>query len=234
MNNIDPSEIAKFESLATKWWDPNTEFAPLHKINPLRLAFIEERSKIENVKILDVGCGGGILSEAMARKGGDVVGIDAGAAPIAVAKLHAKQSDISIDYNRITVEELLEKKASDFELICCLEMLEHVPEPNRTVKACADLLKPGGDVYFSTINRNPKAFMFAIIGAEYILSLLPKGTHEYKKFIRPSELDSWARESGLILQRITGLHYNPFSKVYKLGSGVDVNYIAHYKKPLLK
>ena len=231
MENIDPAELAKFESLASRWWDPHSEFAPLHQINPLRVNYIRERVNLEGLRVLDVGCGGGILTESLRRAGGAVTGIDAGAAPIAVARLHARANDLEIGYRHITVESLLDSDASRFDVICCLEMLEHVPNPAQTIAACAELLKPGGDIFFSTINRNLKSFVFAIVGAEYVLSLLPRGTHDYKKLIRPSELDSWARQAQLRLEHITGMHYNPFSKRYRLGDGVAVNYLTHYQKP---
>ena len=232
MQNIDPGEIAKFESLASRWWDPDSEFAPLHQINPLRLNYIAERVELGGTRTLDVGCGGGILSESLWSQGADVTGIDAGAAPIGVARLHARGNGAQIDYRHTTIEALQEQHEAPFDLICCLEMLEHVPEPARTVRACAQMLTPGGNIFFSTINRNPKSFLFAIVGAEYLLSLLPRGTHHYEKLIRPSELDLWAREASLDLDAITGMHYNPITNHYRLGPGVDVNYIAHYRKPL--
>lgn len=231
MENIDPAELAKFESLASRWWDPHSEFAPLHQINPLRVNYIRERVNLEGLRVLDVGCGGGILTESLRRAGGAATGIDAGAAPIAVARLHARANGLEIDYRHCTVEALLDSDSSPFDVICCLEMLEHVPNPAQTIAACARLLKPGGDIFFSTINRNLKSFVFAIVGAEYVLSLLPRGTHDYKKLIRPSELDSWARQAQLRLEHITGMHYNPFNKRYRLGDGVAVNYLTHYQKP---
>ncbi|MGE4659389.1 MAG: bifunctional 2-polyprenyl-6-hydroxyphenol methylase/3-demethylubiquinol 3-O-methyltransferase UbiG [Arenicellales bacterium] len=232
MQNTDPQELLKFESLASRWWDPQSEFAPLHEINPLRLGYIAERVALDGVRALDVGCGGGILTESLAAQGACVVGIDAGVAPIHVARLHALANGISIDYRHTTVESLIDKNEARFDVICCLEMLEHVPDPSATVAACAKLLAPGGSIFFSTINRNLKAFLLAIVGAEYVLSLLPRGTHDYNKFIRPSELDFWARRASLTIQDITGLHYNPLSRRYALGEGVAVNYICHYRQAL--
>jgi 2-polyprenyl-6-hydroxyphenyl methylase/3-demethylubiquinone-9 3-methyltransferase len=232
MKNIDPNEIAKFEALASRWWDPASEFAPLHQINPLRLDYIAGHAALDGRRALDVGCGGGLLSEGLWSRGARVIGIDAGAAPIGVARLHARQSKAEIDYRITTAEDLAQQKEAPFDLICCLEMLEHVPDPAQTVNACAQLLAPGGDLFFSTINRNAKAFLLAIVGAEYLLSLLPRGTHHYEKLIRPSELDQWAREASLHFEAITGMHYNPVSRKYRLGPGVDVNYIVHYSKPI--
>ncbi len=231
MQNTDPQELLKFETLASRWWDPNSEFAPLHAINPLRLGYIDKRVDLAGARVLDVGCGGGILSESLAAKGAKVVGIDAGLAPINVARLHAIASNVEIDYRHTTVETLLEKEEGSFDVVCCLEMLEHVPDPASAVEACSKLVRPGGSIFFSTINRNLKAFVFAIVGAEYVLSLLPRGTHDYKKFIRPSELDGWARSALLSLSSITGMHYNPTTKRYTLGDGVDVNYLCHYSSP---
>ena len=225
--NVDPDEIDKFARLASRWWDPNSEFRPLHEINPLRLDFIDERTGLKGKKVLDVGCGGGILSESMAARGADVTGIDMGEAPLSVATLHLKESRESVTYQKITAEALAESARASFDIVTCMEMLEHVPDPSSTIAACATLVKPGGHVFFSTLNRNPKSWLFAIIGAEYLLKLLPKGTHEYAKFIRPSELDRWARSAGLTIQEFIGMHYNPILKHYSLGPGVDVNYIAH-------
>ena len=226
--NIDPAEIAKFEALATRWWDTNSEFKPLHDINPLRLAYIDERAHISNKKVLDVGCGGGILSESMARMGATVSAIDMGKAPLSVAKLHALESGLDIDYQQITVEQLAAQQPESFDVITCMEMLEHVPDPASIIRACSQLVKPNGAVFFSTINRHPKAWLLAVVGAEYILDMLPKGTHDYNKFIKPSELDSSARHADLQLQHITGMSYNPLTKTYKLGRDVDVNYMAYY------
>lgn len=226
--NVDPAEISKFEELASRWWDMHGEFKPLHEINPLRLHYIDERVNLSGKRVLDVGCGGGILSESMAKSGADVTAIDMGKAPLSVAKLHALESEVEIDYQQITVEELAEQQAASFDAVSCMEMLEHVPDPSSVIKACQKLVKPGGHVFFSTINRNPKAYMFAIVGAEYILKMLPRGTHEYAKFIKPSELDEWSREADLQLKNITGMTYNPLTKNYSLGKDVDVNYMTHY------
>ena len=229
--NVDRNEIAKFEALASRWWDPNSEFKPLHDINPLRLNYIDERARLPGKKVLDVGCGGGLLSEGMSHRGAHVTGIDMGEAPLSVAKLHSLESGVKVDYRRITVEELADQEAGQYDVVTCMEMLEHVPSPESVVAACTRLLKPGGQAFFSTLNRNPKSFLFAIVGAEYVLQLLPKGTHEFKKFIRPSELAGWIRNAGLEFKDITGMTYNPITKRYKLGSDVDVNYLVHATKP---
>ena len=226
-HNVDPSEIKKFEDLASRWWDPESEFAPLHAINPLRTEYIDLHSPVSGLKVLDVGCGGGLISEAMAAFGADVTGIDMGEAPLNVAKLHLLESGLNVDYQKITAEELADQQPEQYDIVTCLEMLEHVPDPSSVISACSRLVKPNGHVYFSTINRNPKAWLFAIVGAEYILNLLPRGTHEYDKLIKPSELSEYARYAGLEMQRMTGLHYNPFTKGYKLAAGVDVNYMIH-------
>ncbi len=228
--NVDPNEIKKFEDLASRWWDPESEFRPLHAINPLRTEYINLHSPVKGKKVLDVGCGGGLISEAMSKFGAEVTGIDMGEAPLSVAKLHLLESGEQVEYIKITAEELANQRPEQYDVVTCLEMLEHVPEPDSVIQACAQLVKPGGDVYFSTINRNPKAWLFAIVGAEYILNLLPRGTHEYEKLIKPSELSQYARESGLEMQRMIGLHYNPLSKHYKLAPGVDVNYMIHCTK----
>ncbi|MCL5041118.1 MAG: bifunctional 2-polyprenyl-6-hydroxyphenol methylase/3-demethylubiquinol 3-O-methyltransferase UbiG [Gammaproteobacteria bacterium] len=230
--NVDRAEIAKFEALASRWWDRNSEFRPLHEINPLRCNWIDERVGLAGKRVLDVGCGGGILAEAMAQRGASVTGIDMGEAPLAVARLHQLESGVEVDYQQITAEELAEEQPESFDVVTCLEMLEHVPDPSSVIAACARLVKPGGQVFFSTINRNPKSFVFAIVGAEYILRLLPRGTHEFAKFIRPAELGNWAREARLDLQDITGLTYNPLTKVYKLEANVDVNYMMHFQRSL--
>jgi 2-polyprenyl-6-hydroxyphenyl methylase / 3-demethylubiquinone-9 3-methyltransferase len=230
--NIDASEVKKFEDLANRWWDPKSEFKPLHDINPLRANYIDERSPVAQKNILDVGCGGGLLSEALAFRGANVTGIDAGEMPLKVARLHLLESGIQVDYQQITAEELAAQKPGAFDVVTCLEMLEHVPDPASVIKACADLCKPGGHLYFSTINRNPKAYVFAILGAEYLLKLLPKGTHDFEKFIRPSELGHWVRAAGLELKDMTGMTYNPLTKRYKLDTyDVDVNYLIHCVKP---
>jgi 2-polyprenyl-6-hydroxyphenyl methylase/3-demethylubiquinone-9 3-methyltransferase len=225
--NVDPAEIAKFENLASRWWDPNSEFKPLHEINPLRLNYIDERANLAGKKVLDVGCGGGILSEGMALRGADVIGIDMGEAPLTVAKLHLYESGAKVDYQHSTAEAFAEQHAGEFDVVTCMEMLEHVPDPASVIAACAKLVKPGGHVFLSTINRNAKSFMFAIVGAEYVLNMLPKGTHEYQKFIRPSELGNCCRAAGLQLQDITGMSYNPLTQEYKLGKDIDVNYMGY-------
>lgn len=231
--NIDHSEIAKFEVLASRWWDKESEFKPLHDINPLRANWIDERSPVAGKNVLDVGCGGGILAESMAQRGAKVTGIDMGEAPLAVAQLHSLETGITVDYQRCTAEEMASQHAGKYDIVTCLEMLEHVPDPSSVINACTNLVKPGGHVYFSTINRNPKAYLFAVLGAEYLLRLLPKGTHDYSKFIRPSELCNWVRDAGLELQAMTGMTYNPFTKHYRLNEkDVDVNYIIYAQKPL--
>jgi 2-polyprenyl-6-hydroxyphenyl methylase/3-demethylubiquinone-9 3-methyltransferase len=229
--NVDPQEVAKFEQLASRWWDPHSEFKPLHDINPLRLDYIDQRASLAGKRVLDVGCGGGILSESMAQHGAHVTGIDMGEAPLAVARLHQLESGVEVEYQQITAEELAQTHAGQFDVVTCMEMLEHVPDPASIVNSCCQLVKPGGHVFFSTINRNPKAYLFAIIGAEYLLKLLPRGTHDYSKFIRPSELDHWARQAQLISKGITGMSYNPLSRNYSLGSDVDVNYLMHTIRP---
>ena len=229
--NIDPAELAKFDSLAARWWDTEGDFRPLHQINPLRLDWIRQYVDLKDRKVVDIGCGGGILAESMADAGAGVVGIDMAEGPLAVARLHQVESGVDVDYRQSTAEELAEKEAGSYDVVTCLEMLEHVPDPSAVIRSCAELLKPGGDVFFSTINRNPKSFVFAIVGAEYILRLLPKGTHEYEKFIRPSELEQWARDAGLELQASIGLHYNPLTKHYWLAPNVDVNYMMHFRRP---
>ena len=229
--NIDPAEISKFEQLASRWWDRHGEFKPLHDINPLRLNFINSGSPLFGQRVLDVGCGGGILSESMADCGASVTGTDMGKAPLSVAKLHALESELDIDYLQITAEELAASDTEPFDIITCMELLEHVPDPRSVINACTALLKPGGSIYFSTINRNPKSYLFAIVGAEYLLKMLPPGTHDYSKFIRPSELDRWCREAGLEVIRIQGISYNPVTRMYRTSSDVNVNYMVHYIKP---
>ncbi|MCP5406552.1 MAG: bifunctional 2-polyprenyl-6-hydroxyphenol methylase/3-demethylubiquinol 3-O-methyltransferase UbiG [Chromatiaceae bacterium] len=226
-DNVDQTEIAKFEELASRWWDPDSEFKPLHEINPLRLDYIDRIAGLYGKRVLDVGCGGGILAESMARLGADVTGIDMGKAPLEVARLHLLESGQQVDYKQIPVEQLAQEIPGSFDVVTCMEMLEHVPDPASVVKACADLTRPGGTVFFSTINRNPKSYMLAIIGAEYLLGLLPKGTHDYARFIRPSELDQWIRSAGLQARNMMGMVYNPLTQKYRLISGnVDVNYLV--------
>ena len=230
-DNVDAGEIAKFDALAARWWDPSGEFRPLHEINPLRLDYIRKRAPLKGKRALDVGCGGGILAEAMHNAGAEVTGIDAAERPLSVAKLHRAESGAEVHYELSTAEQHAAAHAGKFDVVTCLEMLEHVPDPMSVIEACRDLVRPGGDVFFSTINRNPKAFLFAIVGAEYLLRLLPTGTHEYDKFIRPSELEEWARRASLELQDSIGLHYNPITRDYWLGDGLDVNYMMHFKRP---
>jgi 2-polyprenyl-6-hydroxyphenyl methylase/3-demethylubiquinone-9 3-methyltransferase len=224
--NVDDQEVQKFEELARRWWDKNSEFKPLHAINPLRVGYIAERVDLAGKRVLDVGCGGGILSESLAAAGAYVTGIDAGKGPISVAQLHLHESGLNVDYRQITIEELAEEAPGKFDVITCLEMLEHVPDPASVIRTCRSLLKDDGELFLSTINRNPKAYLFAIVGAEYILGLLPKGTHDYDKLITPSELASYCRQAGLTVQDLTGMTYNPLTKVYRLGRDVDVNYLA--------
>jgi len=231
MKNVDESEIRKFENLASRWWDQNSEFKPLHEINPIRVNYISKIINLAEKKVLDIGCGGGILAESLAHHGAIVTAIDLASASLAVAKLHNLESKLDIDYRQISAEDLAKKEPQTYDVITCLEMLEHVPKPASIVKSCFDLIKPGGLVFFSTINRNPKSYLFAILGAEYILNLLPKGTHEYVKFIRPSELATWCRESKLELQEQIGMGYNPLTKNYYLQDSLDVNYIAYYQRP---
>jgi 2-polyprenyl-6-hydroxyphenyl methylase/3-demethylubiquinone-9 3-methyltransferase len=231
-SNVDAREIAKFEALAARWWDEAGEFKPLHDINPLRANFIDEHSPVAGRRLLDVGCGGGILAEAMARRGAEVTGIDMGEAPLSVARLHQLESGVQVDYRQTTAEDLAAEMPQSFDVVCCLEMLEHVPDPGAVIRACAELARPGASLYFSTINRNPKAFLFAIVGAEHILRLLPRGTHEYDKFIRPSELAGWLRDADLVLRDMTGLTYNPLTRRYRLDpADVSVNYMLRAEKP---
>ena len=225
--NVDHAEVSKFEELASRWWDPQSEFKPLHEINPLRLNYIDQRARITGKKVLDVGCGGGILAESMARRGAVVTGIDAGQAPLTVARLHALESGIQVEYRNITAEALAAEAPASFDVITCMEMLEHVPEPASVIAACAQLVKPGGHLFFSTINRTPKGYLFAVIGAEYLLQMLPKGTHDYQKFIRPHEMDAWMRAAGLEMQDLSGMSYNPFTRRYSLGKDIEVNYLIH-------
>ena len=229
--NVDAAEVAKFDALASRWWDPEGEFRSLHEINPLRLDWIRQHVDLQGKNVVDIGCGGGILAESMASVGATVSGIDMAEGPLAVARLHQVESQIAVDYRQATAEELAAEQAGQFDIVTCLEMLEHVPDPSLVIQSCAELVRPGGHVFFSTINRNAKAFLFAIVGAEYLLKLLPAGTHEYQKFIRPSELESWARQAGLALSASTGMHYNPVLKEYSLGPALDVNYLMHFQRP---
>ncbi len=230
-DNVDAAEIAKFDALASRWWDPAGEFRPLHEINPLRLDYIRQRATLAGSRVVDIGCGGGILSESMAKLGASVTGVDMGEGPLTVARLHQAESGTNVEYLHTTAEDLASKRPGQFDVVTCLEMLEHVPSPPAVIAACAELLRPGGHLFFSTINRNPKSFLLAIVGAEYVLRLLPVGTHEYEKFIRPSELERWSRHSGLQLQGSIGLHYNPLTREYSLGENIDVNYIMHFQRP---
>ena len=228
--NVDDKEITKFSALAKSWWDRNGRFKSLHDINHLRVDYIVNRVPMPGLTVLDVGCGGGILSESLAGRGATVTGIDMGDAPLAAAKYHMQVSGLQIDYRKTTAEALAEGEPENFDVITCLELLEHVPDPSSTLRACSKLTKPGGNLFFATINRNIKSYLFAIIGAEYILRLLPRGTHEFKKFVKPSELVAWAEDNDLSLQNIMGLHYNPFTRKYSLGGNVLVNYMVHLKK----
>lgn len=229
--NVDPGELAKFDAAAARWWDPEGEFRTLHEINPLRLDWIRQRCEMSGSRVVDVGCGGGVLSESMAAAGAEVTGIDMASAPLEVARLHLHESGVTVDYRQMTAEALASEAAGSYDAVTCLELLEHVPDPAAVVQSCAKLVVPGGQVFFSTINRNPKAFLFAIVGAEYVLRLVPSGTHEYEKFIRPSELETWARRAGLELRDSAGLQYNPLTREYSLGRSLDVNYLMHFERP---
>ncbi len=229
--NVDYQEVAKFEQLASRWWDAQSEFKPLHDINPLRLDYIDQHcGGLRGKQVLDVGCGGGILAESMAARGAQVTGIDMGQAPLSVARLHLLESKLEVDYQHSTAEAFAEQHPGRFEVVTCMEMLEHVPDPAAVISACAQLVKPGGYVFFSTINRTAKAYLFAIVGAEYVLRLLPHGTHDYRKFIRPSEFGDWCRHAGLDLLGMTGMHYNPLTQRYWLAPGVEVNYLLHTQR----
>ncbi|YCI82705.1 bifunctional 2-polyprenyl-6-hydroxyphenol methylase/3-demethylubiquinol 3-O-methyltransferase UbiG [Enterobacteriaceae bacterium] len=227
-HNVDHNEIAKFEAVASRWWDLDGEFKPLHRINPLRLGYISERAGgLFGKTVLDVGCGGGILAESMAREGATVAGLDMGAEPLQVARLHALESGVTVDYVQSTVEEHAALNPAGYDVVTCMEMLEHVPDPQSVVRACAALVKPGGHVFFSTLNRNAKSWLMAVVGAEYVLRMVPKGTHDAKKFIKPSELLGWVDETSLQERHMTGLHYNPLTNTFRLAPGVDVNYMLH-------
>ncbi|MBR9923588.1 MAG: bifunctional 2-polyprenyl-6-hydroxyphenol methylase/3-demethylubiquinol 3-O-methyltransferase UbiG [Gammaproteobacteria bacterium] len=230
-DNVDAAEVAKFEALASRWWDSEGEFKPLHAINPLRLDFIDARAGLAGKKVLDVGCGGGILSESMAHRGASVTGIDLGEAPLSVARLHAIESGATVDYRLISVEALAAEQPGHYDIVTCMEMLEHVPDPASVIRACSQLVRPGGYVFFSTLNRTPKSYAFAILGAEYVLNLLPRGTHDYAKFIRPSEMAAWARAAELEVNEQTGLTYNPLTRHYRLvANDVSVNYMMYCRK----
>ena len=228
--NADPQELEKFSKLAHRWWDPQGEFRPLHEINPLRLEWIDRAAGLAGKKVLDVGCGGGILAEAMARRGAEVTGIDLGEKGLRVAELHLLESKLNINYRKVSAEEYATEHSGEFDVVTCMELLEHVPEPAGMVAACARLARPGGLVFFSTINRNPKSYLFAVLGAEYVLKLLPKGTHDYQRFIRPSELSRWSRSSGLAPEELIGMTYNPFTQRYSLGRDCDVNYLLRCRR----
>ena len=230
MVNVDPAEIAKFSELAHRWWDPHGEFRPLHQINPLRLAWIDNHAQLAGKRVLDVGCGGGILAEAMARLGAAVTGLDMAEKPLKVAQLHLLESNLPVEYLLASAEAHAAERAQAYDVLTCMEMLEHVPDPSSSVAACARLVKPGGQVIFSTINRNLKSYLFAVIGAEYVLKLLPRGTHDYARFIKPSELAAWCRASGLRVVELIGMTYNPVSGAYRLGSDCAVNYLARCER----
>ncbi|MDF1587667.1 MAG: bifunctional 2-polyprenyl-6-hydroxyphenol methylase/3-demethylubiquinol 3-O-methyltransferase UbiG [Gammaproteobacteria bacterium] len=229
-SNVDPNEVAKFDALANSWWDQEGESKPLHEINPLRLEFIKTRCKLADKEVIDIGCGGGILTEALAKSGAHTTGIDMGELPLNIAKLHALEAGLSINYQQITAEQKAQHAAQQFDVVTCMEMLEHVPDPISVIQACSELVKPDGDVFLSTLNRHPKAYLFAVVGAEYMMKILPKGTHDYKRFIKPSEMAKWCRQAGLEVCDITGLSYNPLSQQYSLGDNVKVNYLVHCKK----
>ncbi|NCY12674.1 MAG: bifunctional 2-polyprenyl-6-hydroxyphenol methylase/3-demethylubiquinol 3-O-methyltransferase UbiG [Burkholderiaceae bacterium] len=231
MSNVDYSEIDKFSALAHRWWDPTSEFKPLHAINPLRLGWIQSITNLQGKRILDVGCGGGILAESLSKAGATVTGIDLSSKALKVAELHQLESGTSVRYLTISAEDLAKEESQSYDVVTCMEMLEHVPDPSSVVQACAKLCKPGGHIFFSTLNRNPKSYLFAIIGAEYILQLLPKGTHQYEKFIKPSELAQFTRAAGLEVIELKGMTYNPITQIYRLGSDTDVNYMMATRKP---
>ncbi|MEY3261614.1 MAG: hypothetical protein RLZZ620_665 [Pseudomonadota bacterium] len=231
MSNVDHSEIDKFSALAHRWWDPTSEFKPLHAINPLRLGWIQSITNLQGKRVLDVGCGGGILAESLSKAGATVTGIDLSTKALKVAELHQLESGTSVRYLTISAEDLAKEESQSYDVVTCMEMLEHVPDPSSVVQACAKLCKPGGHIFFSTLNRNPKSYLFAIIGAEYILQLLPKGTHQYEKFIKPSELAQFTRAAGLEVIELKGMTYNPITQIYRLGSDTDVNYMMATRKP---
>lgn len=228
--NVDLNEVAKFDALASSWWDLEGQSKPLHDLNPIRLAYIAERTTLKDANVIDVGCGGGILSEALAKSEAHVTGIDMGEMPLNIAKLHALEEGLTIHYQQSTAEEMAAQHKEQYDVVTCLEMLEHVPDPASIISACAALVKPGGDVFFSTLNRHPKAYLLAVLGAEYIMKMLPKGTHDYKRFIRPAELSAWSRQAGLKVKDVTGMNYNPLTRQFSLGNDVKVNYLIHCKK----
>ncbi|MCA1326840.1 bifunctional 2-polyprenyl-6-hydroxyphenol methylase/3-demethylubiquinol 3-O-methyltransferase UbiG [Herbaspirillum sp. alder98] len=230
--NADPQEIQKFSELAHRWWDPSSEFRPLHEINPLRLEWINARAPLAGRRVIDIGCGGGILAESMAAKGADVTGIDLSEKALKVADLHSMESGVQVRYEKIAAEDMAAREAGQFDIVTCMEMLEHVPDPASIVRACATLVKPGGKVFFSTLNRNPKSYLFAILGAEYLLRLLPKGTHDYAKFITPAELAHYIRQAELDIDGFKGMSYNPLTQIYSLNSDTDVNYLVACTRPL--
>jgi len=230
--NVDPSEIQKFSDLAHRWWDPSSEFKPLHEINPLRLEWINNVAPLAGKKVIDIGCGGGILAESMAKKKADVTGIDLSEKALKVADLHSLESGVQVRYEKIAAENIAEREPEQYDVVTCMEMLEHVPNPASVIRACTKLVKPGGKVFFSTINRNPKAYLFAIIGAEYLLQMLPKGTHDYEKFITPAELTQDIRNAGLIVDAMKGMSYNPITKIYALNQDTSVNYLVACTRPL--
>ncbi|MGZ8294785.1 MAG: bifunctional 2-polyprenyl-6-hydroxyphenol methylase/3-demethylubiquinol 3-O-methyltransferase UbiG [Telluria sp.] len=230
--NADPHEIQKFSELAHRWWDPTSEFKPLHEINPLRLEWINARAPLFGKKVIDIGCGGGILAESMAKKGADVTGIDLSEKALKVADLHSLESEVAVRYKHIAAEDMAAQEAGQYDVVTCMEMLEHVPDPASIVRAAATLVKPGGKVFFSTLNRNPKSWLFAVVGAEYLLRMLPKGTHDYAKFITPAELSQFVREAGLTVDGLKGLSYNPLTKIYALNQDTDVNYMVACSRPL--
>lgn len=231
-SNVDPSEIQKFSDLAHRWWDPSSEFKPLHEINPLRLDWINNLAPLAGKKVIDIGCGGGILAESMAKRNAQVTGIDLSEKALKVADLHSLESGVQVRYEKIAAEDIAKREAGQYDVVTCMEMLEHVPDPSSVIRACASLVKPGGKVFFSTINRNPKAYLFAIIGAEYLLQMLPKGTHDYEKFITPAELTQDIRNAGLIVNAMKGMSYNPISKIYSLSQDTSVNYLVACTRPL--